>query len=1229
MKSIKSRSRFACNTVTGVTASLMVAQLHAATLSIPNVPVFLGTQVSPNVSFVLDNSGSMAWTWLPDAALNFRSTNTFRFTNGGGLTTDSVGNYYLYQSMIGPTNGKYGLYSTHCNGAHYNPLVTYTPPLDANGAPLPNATYTAAYADGFNTTLGTVNLSTLSIRTGYNGGFYYQYTGVEPTLNFQYTTAGAAITNTFFNQCNSAIGSAPGNAVFTLIPINTASATVQQNYANWFSYYRTRMQAMKSGAGRAFAGLTSTYRVGFQTINNNSSGANTTGANFLNTQPFTAANKTAWFNQFYGITPGGGTPLRTALMNAGEYYRTGVMPGAAGSVDPVIQACQKNYTILSSDGYWNGAAPTVGNRDNTVPTLPAPVTGLTTGSNWPFPYREGTAAVSNTLADVATFYWATDLRTGMADTVPGDLSDPAKWQHMTTYTVGFGLKGTLDFPGARTGLDSGATRWPTPVADTPSAVDDLWHAGLNGFGGYLSAQDPNALTTALQSALADLAARVTSSSSVAANTTSIQAGTRVYQARFDSGSWTGQLLSYTLSSSGALSATFEWDAGVQVTSQTGINSDSRFILTNNGGGVPFQWASLSVSQQNALRTPPLGGPLDTAAVGQQRLEYLRGWSANEGSSAGQFRARPTGKLGDIIDSNPWYVGQPQGSYSDEDHPGYFAFFTSYQNRTPVIYLGANDGMLHGFDASYTWSDTNSLVDSDGDGNLTNDQDTSQPTANSGKEVLGYVPNRLFDKLSKLTGQTYNGSHQYYVNSSPMLGDADFSGGLGSGWKTVLVSGLGQGGQGYFALNVTDPANFTVANAATLALWEFTDQNDADLGYTFNQPTIQRLNGQAAQIVKMNNNKWAVVVGNGYNNTQADSNVSTTGHGVLYILFLSNSFSGTWTLGTDYIKLDTGSGTVASPNGLATPLPVDTNGDKKVDVIYAGDLNGNMWKFDVSATTAASWNVANSGSPLFVTQSGQPITSAPQVSAHPSGGRMVLFGSGKFIETADATGPFTTQSLYGVWDNGTTVSFANLVQQTLTSTVAGAGTDFRTVSSNAVNYAGTAKGWYLNLTAGETTPFNTITQGGLALYSTMVPSSNPCTFGGEGWLMALDPLTGWASSAGSFDANGDGVITAMESIGATSVGIAGRKSTVGIAPTPTLLSGPTSGGSPGSAGIYDGAGADSAGGGAAGGGGGAAGGGAGGSGVVSTVYANGTGGLERFTISGPNKPRGRIMWKEIF
>lgn len=1202
--------------------SMLHAQLYAAALSIPNVPVFLGTVVPPNLMFVLDDSGSMSWTWLPDSAENFSSTSNYRFANaGGGVTVDNVNNYGSYTSTIGPSgSNRYGLFSSHCNAAYFNPSVTYTPPVDANGVQLPNATYTNAWFDGLRPALGTLNLSTnLRIRNGLNGGFYYQYTGVESDLNFTFTAAGVLQTGTaFYTQCNSTLGSNPGNPVFTFVDVNASAAAIQTNYANWFSYYRTRMLAMKSAAGRAFVNVNESFRVGFMTINTGNN------ASLLNIAPFTPANKTAWYNRFYGIPQtGSSTPLRTALNRIGQLYQTGAMANVAGETDPVTHECQKNYTLLSTDGKWNDGSAGVGNRDATVPALPATVSTLTVGGGWPFPIREGATAAPDTLADIAMRYWVTDLRPGLANNVPSDVADPATWQHMTTYTLGFGVKGTLAYPGALPGLTAGTTRWPTPVSDADTTIDDLWHTGINGFGGYLSAQDPNQLVLSLQDMLTNVASRVTSSSSVASNTTQLRTGARVYQARFDSGDWTGQLLSYTLDSAGAIAGTFEWDAATKLSSQAGVNTDSRVIFTRNtstNSGVPFQWGSLSASQQDALRTPPTGGALDTAAVGQQRLEYLRGWSANEGITAGLFRDRPVGKLlGDIIESSPLFIGAPQAGYSDSQHPGYLAFRQSYISRNPVIYVGANDGMVHGFDAS-------AQIDVNG---------VSVPTATSGNEVLAYVPGRLFSKLSKLTGQTYNSSHQYYVNSSPMMGDVDFSAGAGTNWHTVLVGGLAHGGQGYYALDVTNPNTFSEANAGSLALWEFTDSDDSDLGYTFNQPTIDPLRNVSGQIVQMNNNKWAVILGNGYNNTEADGHASTTGHAALYILFFSGT-PGAWSQGVNYIKIDTNSGTVGSPNGLSTPRPIDENGDGKVDKIYAGDLNGNLWKFNVSAAAPASWAVDNSGSPLFVAAIGatrQPITSAPAVVRHPDGGNFVVFGTGKFIETADATGPFTTQSLYGIRDfGGTSVARANLVQQSILSTVAGTQIDpvtglpvdsgmvFRSGTNNAVNYAGGDKGWYMNLpvATGESMPFNPLTTSGLVLFSTVAPSSNPCAFGGESFVMALDIYTGTAGGYGSFDADNDGSYSTTESV--TNGGVAqtssiiGVRSSVGITPTPNVI-----GGADGGAG------------------------GAGASPAVSRFSAygsatnstgtslldlNGTGGFAQVPLSEALKATGRVLWKEI-
>lgn len=1220
----KQQRKWRVRIVNSVVLCMLHSQVTAAALTLPTVPIFLGTVVPPNLMFALDDSGSMFWTWMPDSSINFSSTTTFRFSRSdGSVTTDNVNNYPSYETTIGPNgSNRYGLFSAQCNAAYYNPNVVYTPPPDVNGNPLPNANYTAAWFDGMRPGLGTINLSNnLRIRNGFNGGFYYQYTGGEPALSFQFNSSGTLQTgNTFYQECVSAIGSNPGAGVFTFVDMNSASATDQTNYANWFSYYRTRMLAMKSAAGRAFANVNDSFRVGFMTINT------VNNASLLNIAPFTPANKSAWYTRFYSIDQRGqSTPLRTALNRVGQLYQTGSMPGVSGSTDPITHECQKNFTLLSTDGKWNDSYSGTGNRDATVPVLPAVISGLTTGQPWPFPVREGTTATSNTLADVALRYWATDLRPGMNDNVPADPSDPASWQHMTTYTLGFGVKGTLDYPGALAGLNAGTTRWPTPASDKDTTIDDLWHAGISGYGGYLSAQDPNALVQSLQDMLVNLQARVTSSSSVAANTTQLNTGARIYRARFDSSDWSGQLQSFKLDSLGAPAATFEWDAGIVLSSLVGASNDNRTIITWNNGGVPFQWASISAAQQNALRTPPGGGALDSAAVGQSRLEYLRGWSANEGTVAGKFRPRSGKVLGDIVDSSPVFVGDPQAGYSDAQQPGYLQFRQSRAGRTPVIYVGANDGMLHGFDASSAYS-----------GNV------SIPTANSGKEVLAYVPTNVFSKLSKLAAQNYQTSHQFYVNGTPMVGDADLSGGSGTDWRTVLVGSLAHGGQGYFALDITNPASYSESNASSLALWEFTDADDADLGYTFNQPAIDSLRNVAAQIVRMNNGEWAVVVGNGYNNTEADGRVSTTGHAVLYILYLSNRGSGSWTVNSNFIKLDTGVGSVASPNGLSTPRPYDENGDGKVDVIYAGDLEGNLWKFDVSSTVAGSWRIANSGQPIFrAIRSGvkQPITASPVVLPHASGGNFITFGTGKFLETSDVSGPFNTQSLYGVWDKvpSTTVSRGSLVQQTVTDTVQGlvedpnnpgtfvlSGVVYRTGSNNPVNYSSGDMGWYMDLPAtGESMPFNPLATSGQVLYNTALPSNNPCVFGGESFIMALDPFTGTASSVGNFDADNDGNYSGQQQVqnsSGTQVSASpiGVRTSVGITPTPNVMSAPPNGignGPPPVPGqpsatypvVYSNG---------------------SGSPGLSLLNLNGSGGNSQVSINDLKNVKGRILWKEI-
>ncbi len=495
----------------------------------------------------------------------------------------------------------------------------------------------------------------------------------------------------------------------------------------------------------------------------------------------------------------------------------------------------------------------------------------------------------------------------------------------------------------------------------------------------------------------------------------------------------------------------------------------------------------------------------------------------------------------------------------------------------MIYVGANDGMLHAINAE------------------------------TGVEKFAYVPGKAVNLLADLKNPNY--SHRYYVDGSPTTGDVFYN----SAWHTVLVGGLNGGGQGLYALDVTNPASInTESDVASKVLWEFTDVNtaasgapngDSDLGYTYSRPSV----------VRLNTGVWAAVFGNGYNNTAPDGTASSTGNAVLYLVNIET--------GRLIMKLDTGVGMSADPlginrpNGLSTVAPVDRDGDYKVDFVYAGDLFGNVWKFDVSGSSTSNWSVAYSGSatssstyakryngqPIFTARfdpssaaTTQPITSRPQVIRHPAGadGFLVLFGTGKYIEVGDnsPTGQ-TTQTFYGVWDrpNYPVSSAANrftrnhLVQQQVLKEVDEGEFSYRITTQNFLTWhltSGTPAtsgsnrqylGWYMDLlntqggstnNYGERAVSDPLVRGGKIIFTTLLPTDDPCDFGGEGWLMEIDSATGARLPYSPFDVNNDGVFDLNDYIDAgdiTGDGVAdaevpasGRKSTVGIIPMPAVV-----------------------------------------------------------------------------
>jgi len=419
---------------------------------------------------------------------------------------------------------------------------------------------------------------------------------------------------------------------------------------------------------------------------------------------------------------------------------------------------------------------------------------------------------------------------------------------------------------------------------------------------------------------------------------------------------------------------------------------------------------------------------EQTAIGSEAiLDFVRGDRSNEYPSGLGFRKRES-VVGDVMHStlHYWNHGTNQS-----------------------LYAGSNDGMLHAFDA------------------------------NTGVENFAYIPSMLIPKLNKLTATPY--VHTYFVDGPMCIANLDVSGSR----KTILVSGLGAGGAGLFALDISTATAGTETDVANKALWEITATGSfSDLGHTYGTPVFTRLADGTA----------AVVVGNGYVNTGS-------GHAVLYII---NAVTGAL-----ISAIDTGSGSSASPNGLSSPTLYDTDGDGQANLAYAGDIDGNLWKFNLNSP---------SSSLVLTTSPAQAISSAPVVHAHPLGGQMITFATGRVLTSGDKT-DVAIHHAYGIWD-GAPVANDQLLTQTLSTSNFG-GDRIRTVTNNPIDYSdgsGHHKGWKVALPPGERVvgekPF--YNNGRFYFLST-----NPTVELGENWLNELVFTTGGSPLGPIFDLNQDG------------------------------------------------------------------------------------------------------------
>jgi len=905
------------------------------------------------------------------------------------------------------------------------------------------------------------------------------------------------------------------------------------NYANWFAYYRSRLDAARSSLSLAFAAAPDTLRFGWTSINALTKGAAPQKLH-SGVAPLDAYTRYRFGNWLNSMVLQQDTPNIGALDRVGKYfmrnddhgpwadnpyYDYGFIEWPGATKNSSHASCRRSYAMLVTDGMYTDAISGVGNVDGTsLPAYQGKEIYSPSGKKFLYqaltPYRD---SHSNTLADVAMKYWSSDLRNDLDNKVePIVGGDPAFWQHLNFMAITLGLRGTLpQTPAQLASLASGAAAWPAPSINSPEAIDDTWHATVNGRGQLINVTNSDELTTALGSLLAGIGKTSASQAGISLSNISIKEDLKKFVPMYTSGQWTGNLVANSLDAAGNEEGIL-WQVestdpatGLEASNTLGHYSTRNIRL---GVGptayyfgdttVPFTYENIAPYHLAAM----MGAPAT-----RELINYLRGDRTYETGDNALFRPRAF-VLGDIVNSSPVFVRRAidygYQRISSAGASSYDAFLKTKAGRAVgSVFVGANDGMLHAF------------------------------AGDTGREVMAYIPLAILPNIHLLAQKNY--THRYFVDG-PII-QTDFYN--GSKWVNAVIGTAGAGAKSVFALDATDPLNPRV-------LWErdnwYYGSDFSEMGNVLSE----------VRVGPLTDGTWVAVFGNGPH--------SASGKAQLFVVNMAT--------GELIKRIEAGS---ATGNGLGGVRLV-TNTNNEILGAYAGDLKGNLWRFDLYHADRTKWSART----IFTIHPGwvQSYTASPYVVAHPDGGMLVVAGSGRYFDAADAD-PIATQTVVGVRDTATfavtpvgspspvltTINgVLNMVQQSLqpalTVTRSVTAFDDRTsdvvvtyyaLSSNPVDWS-KKNGWYFHLMLPGQRNVYPVEYffGKLAKIDTIVPGAqgtDPCAASspGQGYNYVIDVMTGGSPQFPMLDTNGDGLVDARDKVGASgySTSMDGRDQTL--------------------------------------------------------------------------------------